>query len=84
MVVHHLDVVAVGVEHVGRVVARGDPRVSRDPCGSAGRKPKPGARQRTPSRNCLHRQVCDGEMKLAVAQRREARNSVKIYRQTDA
>jgi hypothetical protein len=32
--------------------------------------------------NYLHRQVCDGEMKLAVAQRREARNSVKIYRQT--
>jgi hypothetical protein len=30
--------------------------------------------------NYLHRQVCDGEMKLAVAQRREARNWVKIYR----
>jgi hypothetical protein len=44
-------------------------------------KPKPGARQKDTVENYLHRQVCDGNIKLAVAQRREARNWVKIYRQ---
>src|SRR4051794_25934248 len=45
-------------------------------------KPKPGARQKDTVENYLHRQVCAGDMKLVVAQRREAKNWVKIYRQT--
>jgi hypothetical protein len=44
-------------------------------------KPKPGARQKDVIEGDLHRQVCDGKITLAVAQRREARNWVKVYRQ---
>ena len=44
-------------------------------------KPKPGARQEETVENYLHRQVCDGQMKLAVAQSREARNWVKGYQE---
>jgi hypothetical protein len=43
--------------------------------------PKPGARQKDTVEGYLHRQVCDRQITLVVAQRREARNWVKVYRQ---
>jgi hypothetical protein len=44
-------------------------------------KPKPGARQKDVVEGDLHRQVRDGKITLAVAQRREAPNWVEVYRQ---
>jgi hypothetical protein len=44
-------------------------------------KPRPGARQKDVIEGDLHRQVCAGEITLAVAQRREARNWGRVYRQ---
>ena len=44
-------------------------------------KPKPGARQKDTVENYLNRQVCDGKMKLGTAQRREARDWVRVYRE---
>jgi hypothetical protein len=44
-------------------------------------KPKPGARQKDTVENYLHRRVCAGKMKLATAQRREARNWLQVYHQ---
>jgi hypothetical protein len=44
-------------------------------------KPKPGARQKDVIEGDLHRQVCAGEITLAAAQRREARNWIKVYQQ---
>jgi hypothetical protein len=44
-------------------------------------KPKPGARQKDVVENYLRRKVCSGKITLKVAQRREARNWVKVYGQ---
>jgi hypothetical protein len=58
----------------------GDPRDPKNLLPEA-YSPKPGARQKDAVEGYLHRQVCDGKITLALAQRREAQDWVKVYRQ---
>jgi hypothetical protein len=67
-------------DHLVSLELGGDPRDPKNLWPEA-YSPKPGARQKDTVEGYLHRQVCDGKITLALAQRREERNWVNVYQQ---